>query len=88
MRPDLHIVARTYDREHVYQLFQAGANDIARELFDSSLRVGRYELENISLSQFEASEIEMASISRTAPSSASWRSCGSPACRCRRTPNT
>ncbi|MGR3500549.1 MAG: monovalent cation:proton antiporter-2 (CPA2) family protein [Limimaricola soesokkakensis] len=60
MRPDLHIVARAYDREHVYQLFQAGANDIVREMFDSSLRAGRYVLENIGLSQFEASELEMA----------------------------
>jgi CPA2 family monovalent cation:H+ antiporter-2 len=59
MRPDLHIVARAYDREHVYQLYQAGANDIVRELFDSSLRAGRYVLENIGLSRFEASELEM-----------------------------
>ncbi|MGX9856246.1 monovalent cation:proton antiporter-2 (CPA2) family protein [Limimaricola variabilis] len=59
-RPDLHIVARAFDREHVYQLFQAGANDIVREMFDSSLRAGRYVLENIGLSKFEASEIEIA----------------------------
>ncbi len=60
MRPDIHIVARAYDREHVYQLYQAGANDIVREMFDSSLRAGRYVLENIGLSKFEASELEMA----------------------------
>ncbi|WP_146346873.1 monovalent cation:proton antiporter-2 (CPA2) family protein [Falsiphaeobacter marinintestinus] len=57
-RPDLHIVARAHDRHHVYELFQAGANDIVREMFDSSLRAGRYVLENIGLSEFEAARAE------------------------------
>ena len=57
-RPDLHIVARAYDRVHVYQLYQAGANDIVREMFDSSLRAGRYVLENIGLTEYEAAEAE------------------------------
>jgi CPA2 family monovalent cation:H+ antiporter-2 len=56
--PDLHIVARAYDRTHTFRLYQAGANDIVRELFDSSLRAGRYVLENVGLSEFEASEAE------------------------------
>ncbi|MBJ3762089.1 cation:proton antiporter [Maribius pontilimi] len=59
-RPDLHIVARAYDRNHVYELYRAGANDIVREVFDSSLRAGRYVLENIGLTEFEASELEKA----------------------------
>lgn len=59
-RPDLHIVARARDRVHVYELYAAGANDIVRELFDSSLRAGRYVLENLGLSEYEASEAEMA----------------------------
>lgn len=59
-RPDLHIVARARDRVHVYELYAAGANDIVRELFDSSLRAGRYVLENLGLSEYEASETEMA----------------------------
>lgn len=59
-RPDLHIVARARDRVHVYELYAAGANDIVRELFDSSLRAGRYVLENLGLTEFEASEAEMA----------------------------
>ncbi|WP_343079838.1 monovalent cation:proton antiporter-2 (CPA2) family protein [Ostreiculturibacter nitratireducens] len=58
LRPDLHIVARARDRTHVYELYQAGANDIVRELFDSSLRVARYVLENVGLSEFEAAELE------------------------------
>jgi len=57
-RPDLHIIARAQDREHVYELFQAGADDIVREHFDSSLRMGRYALENMGLSEYEAHELQ------------------------------
>ncbi|MBU3029519.1 monovalent cation:proton antiporter-2 (CPA2) family protein [Paracoccus marinaquae] len=57
-RPDLHIIARARDRVNVYELYRAGADDIVRETFDSSLRVGRYVLENTGLSEYEASELE------------------------------
>ncbi|MFV0513065.1 MAG: monovalent cation:proton antiporter-2 (CPA2) family protein [Jhaorihella sp.] len=57
-RADLHIVARARDRHHVFELYRAGANDIVRETFDSSLRAGRYVLENIGLSEFEAAGAE------------------------------
>ncbi len=57
-RPDLHIIARARDRFHVYDLYAAGANDIVREMFDSSLRAARYVLENAGLSAFEAHELE------------------------------
>ncbi|MBT9383727.1 monovalent cation:proton antiporter-2 (CPA2) family protein [Pseudooceanicola sp. CBS1P-1] len=57
-RPDLHIIARAYDRPHVFRLYKAGADDIVRETFDSSLRAGRYVLENIGLTEFEAAEAE------------------------------
>jgi CPA2 family monovalent cation:H+ antiporter-2 len=60
LRPDLHIIARARDRTHVYALYQAGANDIVREMFDSSLRAGRYVLENVGLSEFEAAAAEQA----------------------------
>ncbi|MDT8856663.1 cation:proton antiporter [Paracoccaceae bacterium Fryx2] len=56
-RPDLHIVARARDRVHVYELFQAGANDIVRETFDSSIRAGRYVLENIGFTDYEAARL-------------------------------
>lgn len=59
-RPDLHIIARARDRVHVHELYDAGADDIVRELFDSSLRAGRYALENLGLTEFEAAEIEQA----------------------------
>lgn len=58
MRPDLHIIARARDRIHVFELYQAGADDIVREMFDSSLRAARYVLENVGLSEFEAAELE------------------------------
>ncbi|SHH69489.1 cation:proton antiporter [Cognatishimia maritima] len=57
-RPDLHIVARARDRVEVFKLYQAGANDIVREMFDSSLRAGRYVLENVGLTEYEASQAE------------------------------
>ncbi|KIC48363.1 cation:proton antiporter [Tateyamaria sp. ANG-S1] len=57
-RPDIHIIARAYDRVHVYRLYQAGADDIVREMFDSSLRAGRYALEKLGLTDYEAAEAE------------------------------
>ncbi|MDJ1008024.1 MAG: monovalent cation:proton antiporter-2 (CPA2) family protein [Paracoccaceae bacterium] len=57
-RPDIHIVARAHDRTHTYELYQAGADQIVREMFDSALRAGRYVLENMGLTDFEANEIE------------------------------
>jgi monovalent cation:H+ antiporter-2, CPA2 family len=59
-RPDLHIVARARDRVHVYELYQAGASDIVREMFDSSVRAGRYVLENMGFTEYEASQLSQA----------------------------
>lgn len=59
-RPDIHIVVRAYDRIHVYELYKAGASDIVRETFDSSLRAGRYVLENMGFSEYEASNLSKA----------------------------
>jgi CPA2 family monovalent cation:H+ antiporter-2 len=53
-RPDLFIIARAYDRNHVYELFHAGANEIVRESFDSSLRAGKYMLQGMGWSEFDA----------------------------------
>ncbi len=57
VRPDIHIVARARDRVHVYELYQAGANDTVRETFDSAVRAGRYVLENMGYSDYEASKL-------------------------------
>ena len=39
--PQLHVVARAKDRDHVYHLWAMGCRDIVRETYDSSLRMGR-----------------------------------------------
>ena len=57
-QPDLHIITRAFDRVSVYRQYRAGANDIVREMFDSSLRAGRYVLENMGLSEYEAAEAQ------------------------------
>ena len=39
--PDLHVIARAKDRDHVYHLWAMGCRDIIRETYDASLRMGR-----------------------------------------------
>ncbi|MCA0850974.1 monovalent cation:proton antiporter-2 (CPA2) family protein [Salipiger thiooxidans] len=58
MREDVFIVARAHDRTHVYELYQAGADKIVREMFDSSLRAGRYVLEEVGMTDYEAAIAE------------------------------
>jgi CPA2 family monovalent cation:H+ antiporter-2 len=61
MRGDsLRIVARAYDRVHVYELYAAGADHIVREMFDASLRAARYALEALDFTETEAHEAETA----------------------------
>lgn len=43
--PQVRVIARAASREHVYQLIAAGAHSAVRELFGSSLEVGRQALE-------------------------------------------
>jgi CPA2 family monovalent cation:H+ antiporter-2 len=52
--PHVYIVARTMDRHHVYELRNAGAKDIIRETFDSSLRAGRSALEALGVHPYDA----------------------------------
>ncbi|PCI88167.1 MAG: potassium transporter [Hyphomicrobiales bacterium] len=47
--PNLHIIARAKDRSEVYKLYRAGAHDIIRETFDSSVRASRYALEALGM---------------------------------------
>ncbi|MEL6913386.1 MAG: cation:proton antiporter [Pseudomonadota bacterium] len=58
VRPDLHIISRARDRVHTYELVQAGASQTVRETFDSSLRAGRYVLQAMDVSEFDAYEHE------------------------------
>lgn len=39
--PNLHVVARAKDRDHVYHLWAMGCRDVIRETYDSALRMGR-----------------------------------------------
>ena len=52
--PHVYIVARARDRHHVYELWSAGARDIIRETFDSSLRAGRSALEALGVHPYDA----------------------------------
>lgn len=58
VRPDIFVVARARDRVNVYELYQAGADQIVRETFDSSLRAARYVLENMGMSEYDAAQAE------------------------------
>jgi len=52
--PHIYIVVRARDRHHVYELWSAGARDIVRETFDSSLRTGRSALEALGVHPYDA----------------------------------
>ena len=52
--PNVHVVARAVNRQHVYELYAAGCRDIIRETFDSSVRAGRSALEALGMHPFEA----------------------------------
>ncbi|MFH6974923.1 monovalent cation:proton antiporter-2 (CPA2) family protein [Neisseria sp. 23W00296] len=47
--PNIKIVARAYDRIHTFKLFQADADEIVRETFDSGIRAGKRALEMLGL---------------------------------------
>ncbi len=52
--PDLKIVARAVDRNHVYDLWHAGCRDIIRDTYDSSLRLGRSAIEALGYTREQA----------------------------------
>jgi CPA2 family monovalent cation:H+ antiporter-2 len=52
--PHVYIVVRALDRNHVYELWAAGARDIIRDTFDSSLRAGRSALEALGVHPYDA----------------------------------
>ena len=52
--PHVYVVVRAMDRHHVYELWAAGARDIIRETFDSSLRAGRSALEALGVHAYDA----------------------------------
>ncbi len=52
--PHVYIVVRALDRHHVYELWSAGARDIIRDTFDSSVRAGRSALEALGIHPYDA----------------------------------
>ena len=52
--PEVYIVARAVERHHVYELYNAGARDIIRDTFDSSVRAGRSALEALGFHPYDA----------------------------------
>lgn len=55
--PDLHVVARAVDRNHVYDLWHAGCRDIVRDTYDSSLRMGRLSAEALGYTRDQADRL-------------------------------
>ncbi|MEL6644122.1 MAG: cation:proton antiporter [Pseudomonadota bacterium] len=47
--PNLHVMARAMDRDHVYHLWATGCRDIIRETYDSSIRMGRSAFEALGI---------------------------------------
>jgi CPA2 family monovalent cation:H+ antiporter-2 len=58
--PDLHVVARAVDRNHVYDLWHVGCRDIIRDTYDSSLRIGRSAIEALGYSSDQAQRMTKA----------------------------
>ncbi|WP_136443947.1 cation:proton antiporter [Pacificoceanicola onchidii] len=52
--PHVKIIARAVDRQHVYDLFAMGCDEIIRETFDSSVRTGRSAFELLGMHPFDA----------------------------------
>lgn len=52
--PNLRILARAFDRVHAYRLFNAGVEDVHREVFASSVDMGERLLVHLGLHPFEA----------------------------------
>jgi CPA2 family monovalent cation:H+ antiporter-2 len=58
--PQLHVVARAVDRNHVYDLWAAGCRDIIRETYDSSIRMGRSAYEALGATKVQAEAMKLA----------------------------
>jgi monovalent cation:proton antiporter-2 (CPA2) family protein len=54
--PKCRIVARAYDRHHLYELEKAGAHAIEREAFEGALSLGKRTLRELGLHPFRAEQ--------------------------------
>jgi CPA2 family monovalent cation:H+ antiporter-2 len=52
--PQVHVIARAFDRSHVFELWSLGCRDIIRETYDSSLRMGRSAYEALGINHERA----------------------------------
>jgi glutathione-regulated potassium-efflux system protein KefB len=52
--PDIRIVARARNRQHVYALWELDVNDVVRETFHSSLRLARHTLQSLGIEEERA----------------------------------
>jgi voltage-gated potassium channel Kch len=52
--PQCRIIARAFDRHHLYELERAGAHHVERELFESALSAGRRALVELGAHPFKA----------------------------------
>ncbi|QGM80292.1 monovalent cation:proton antiporter-2 (CPA2) family protein [Otariodibacter oris] len=57
LNPQLKIIARAYDRLHVFDLFKVGADVQVRETFDSALRTGKKALEAMGMDKEIVDEV-------------------------------
>lgn len=57
INPNIKIVARAFDRLHTFALYQAGADDIVREVFDASVRSGKGALKLLGIKSDIADKI-------------------------------
>ena len=57
INPNIKIVARAFDRLHTFALYQAGADDIVREVFDASVRAGKGALKLLGIKSDIADKI-------------------------------
>lgn len=55
--PNVHVIARAYDRNHVYDLWSVGCRDIIRETYDGSIRMARSALEALGNSRETATQM-------------------------------
>jgi CPA2 family monovalent cation:H+ antiporter-2 len=60
VHPQVQIIARAYDRHHVYALYAAGAKESVREVFDSGVRAGKYALTALGYSDDEVEHVATA----------------------------
>ena len=58
--PDVKILARAYDQNHLYLLKQAGVDVAVRELFDSSLRLGSEVMKALGMHPFKVHKMAQA----------------------------